>query len=81
MPLRLSVSLAAGGGVCMVADLLLAFLVADHSSSDSSLSSLIAIALGSIGALAVLAGVLLFVGIDLGRLWSWGRRRTPGTSG
>jgi hypothetical protein len=65
----------------MAADLLLAFLVADHSSSDSSPSSLIAIALGSIGALAVLVGVLLFVGIALGRLWRWGRRRTPETSG
>jgi hypothetical protein len=80
VPLRLSVGLAAGGGVCMVADLLLAFLVADHSSSDSSPSSLIAIALGSIGALAVLVGVLLFVGIALGRLWRWGHR-TPETSG
>jgi hypothetical protein len=81
LPLRLASGLAAAGGICLVAGMLLAFIVADHSSSDSSPSSLISIALGSLGFLAVLLGVLLFAGVALRRFWRWGRRRPPETSG
>jgi hypothetical protein len=76
-----AVGLTASGGVCLVAGMLFAFLVADHSSSDSSPSALIAIALGSIGFLSVVLGVLLFVGIAVLRLWRRGRRGTPEASG
>ncbi len=69
LPVRLAVALAAGGGVCLVAGMLIGLLVADHSSSDSSASSLIAIGLGSVGFLAVLLGVVLLGGIVLARLW------------
>ena len=51
-----------------------AFLVADHSSSDSSPSSLIAIGLGGLGVLAVALGALLLGGIALARLWRRARR-------
>jgi hypothetical protein len=57
----------------MVASMLIAFLVADHSSSDSSASSLIAIGTGGVGFLAVLLGAVLLCGIALARLW----RRLP----
>jgi hypothetical protein len=71
---RLAVGLAAGGGVCIVASMLIGFLVADHSSSDSSPSSLITIGLGSIGVLLVILGVLLFAGAGLGGLWRRARQ-------
>ncbi len=67
--MRLAIGLAAGGGLCMVASMLLSFLVADHSSSDSSPSSLIAIVLGSLGFLAVLLSAVLFASAGLVRLW------------
>ena len=50
---RLAVGLAAIGGICLVAGMLVAIVIADHSSSDSSPSSLIAIGLGSIGVILV----------------------------
>jgi hypothetical protein len=71
----LAVVLAASGGICIVASLLTAFLVADHSSSDSSPSSLIAIGLGGLGVLALALGALLLGGIALARLWR--RARSP----
>jgi hypothetical protein len=49
--------------------MLVAIAVADHSSSDSSPSSLIAIGLGSIGVILVVLGCLLFAAVALGRLW------------
>ena len=77
----LAVSLAAVGGVLLVASVLVAFLVADHSSSDSSASSVIAIGLGGVGFLAfVLSGVLLGV-VALARLWRRVRRPVRGTPG
>jgi hypothetical protein len=69
LPARLAVTLAATGGICLVAGMLIAFLVADHSSSDSSVSSLIAIGLAGLGFLAVVLGALLLGGIALARLW------------
>jgi len=59
----------------MVASMLIAFVIADHSSSDSSPSSLIAIGLGGLGVLAVALGTLLLSGIALARLWRRIRRR------
>jgi hypothetical protein len=79
--MRVAIGLAAGGGVTLVAGMLFAFVVADHSSSDSSPSALIAIALGSVGFLAVVLSMLVFIGIAVARLWRGGRRRTPETSG
>jgi hypothetical protein len=73
----LAVALAASGGICVVASMLTAFLVADHSSSDSSPSSLIAIGLGGLGVLAVALGALLLGGIALARLWRRTARRNP----
>jgi hypothetical protein len=75
----LAVTLAAAGGICIVASMLTAFLIADHSSSDSSPSSLIAISLGGLGVLAVALGALLLGGIALARLWRrpGGRRGRP----
>ena len=70
----LAVALAAVGGICIVASMLTAFLVADHSSSDSSPSSLIAIGLGALGVLALALGALLLGGIALTRLWRRVRR-------
>ena len=70
----LAVALAAAGGVCVVASMLTACLGADHSSSDSSPSSLIAIALGGLGVLAVAFGALLLAGIALARRWRRTRR-------
>jgi hypothetical protein len=74
----LAVSLAAVGGVLLVASVLVAFLFADHSSSDSSASSVIAIGLGGLGFLAfVLSGMLLGV-VVLARLWRRARRPVRG---
>jgi uncharacterized membrane protein YbhN (UPF0104 family) len=77
---RLAVGLAAVGGVCLVAGMLVAIVIADHSSSDSSPSSLIAIGLGSIGLILVVLGCVLFATAALGRLWRWARRAPGGES-
>ena len=77
MAVWLAVALAAAGGICIVASMLTAFLVADHSSSDSSPSSLIAIGLGALGVLALALGALLLGGIALARLWRRTARRNP----
>jgi hypothetical protein len=69
-----AVVLAAAGGICIVASMLTAFIVADHSSSDSSPSSLIAIGLGGLGVLAVALGALLLGAIALARLRRRARR-------
>jgi uncharacterized membrane protein YbhN (UPF0104 family) len=74
---RLGVGLAAIGGVCVVAGMLVAIVIADHSSSDSSPSSLIAIGLGSIGVILVVLGCVLLAAAALGRLWRW-VSRVPG---
>jgi len=66
---RLAIVLVAAGGICLVAGILTAFLIADHSSSDDSPSSLIAIGLLELGVLAVALGAVLFGGIALARLW------------
>ena len=76
-PVRAAVILMALGGLSMVACLLVAGLFADHSSSDSSLSSLTTIGLGECGILAVVLGTAGLGGIALVRLWR-GRRRAPG---
>jgi hypothetical protein len=68
------VVIAASGGFCLVASILIAFLVADRSSSDSSPSSLIAIGLGTLGVLAVILGVVILAGAALARLWRRSRR-------
>lgn len=78
---RLGTGLAAGGGICIVASMLIAFLVADHSSSDSSPSSLVAIGLGSIGVALVLLGSTLLAVLSAGPLWRWARRGSPGRFG
>jgi len=74
LALRLAVSLTAAGGVCIVAGMLFAFFVADHSSSDSSPSSIAAIVLGSTGVALVILGCVLLAGLGLGRLWRWAHR-------
>jgi hypothetical protein len=61
--------------------MLIAFLVADHSSSDSSPSSLVAIGLGSIGVALVLLGSTLLAVFSAGQLWRWARRGSPGRFG
>jgi UDP-N-acetylmuramyl pentapeptide phosphotransferase/UDP-N-acetylglucosamine-1-phosphate transferase len=66
---RLATGLAAAGGIAIVASMLIAFLIADHSSSDSSASSVIAIALGSIGVLLVVLGCGVFTVLACGWLW------------
>ena len=78
---RLGTSLAAGGGICIVASMLIAFLVADHSSSDSSPSSLVAIGLGSVGVALVLLGSALLAVLSVGQLWHWVRRGSHGGFG
>jgi hypothetical protein len=74
LALRLGVALTALGGICIVASVLIAFLIADHSSSDSSPSSLTAIGLGGLGLLSVLLGAVVFTGVALAQLWRRGRR-------
>jgi hypothetical protein len=59
----------------------IAFLVADHSSSDSSPSSLVAIGLGSIGVVLVLLGSALLAAFSAGKLWRWVRRALHGGLG
>jgi hypothetical protein len=61
--------------------MLIAFLVADHSSSDSSPSSLIAIGLGSIGVALVVLGSALLAVRSAGQLWLWVRRARDGGYG
>ena len=70
---RVGLGLAAAGVVGLTSGFLLATLVADHSSSDSSLSSLISIGLLSAGGAAIASSAMLFTGIGVVRLW---RRRT-----
>ncbi len=70
LALRLAAGLASTGGVCLAASLLTAYLLADHSSPDSSASSLTATGLGGAG---LLLGLLL-IGGGLGRLWRRARR-------
>jgi hypothetical protein len=79
VPLRLAIGLVALGGVAMAASLPVAYLIADHSSSDSSPSSLIAIGLGGYGFLTILLGGALLGGIVLARLWRRSRRPHGGT--
>jgi hypothetical protein len=81
--LAVALALAALGGICLVASMLIAFFIADHSSSDSSASSLIAIGLGGLGFLAALLGAVLLGGVALARFWRRARRppqRAPGSS-
>jgi uncharacterized membrane protein YbhN (UPF0104 family) len=71
---RSSLAMRLAGATCIVAGLVIAYLIADHSSSDSSPSSLTAIGLGALGALLVLVSAVVFIGHGLGRLWRWVRR-------
>jgi UDP-N-acetylmuramyl pentapeptide phosphotransferase/UDP-N-acetylglucosamine-1-phosphate transferase len=66
---RLATGLAAAGGIGICASMLIAFLIADHSSSDSSASSVIAMALGSIGVVLVVLGCGVFTALALSWLW------------
>jgi UDP-N-acetylmuramyl pentapeptide phosphotransferase/UDP-N-acetylglucosamine-1-phosphate transferase len=75
---HLAVGLAAAGGICVVTGMLVATLIADHSSSDSSPSSLIAIGLGSIGVILVVLGCVVLAAAGLGRLWRWASRAPGG---
>jgi hypothetical protein len=77
---RLAVGLAAIGGISLVAGMLVAIVIADHSSSDSSPSSLIAIGLGSIGIILVVLGCVLFAAAALVRLRRWASRTRGGGS-
>jgi hypothetical protein len=54
--------------------MLVAIVIADHSSSDSSPSSLIAIGLGSVGIILVVLGCAVLAAVGLGRLWRWASR-------
>jgi hypothetical protein len=75
---RLGVGLAAIGGISLVAGMLVAIVIADHSSSDSSPSSLIAIGLGSIGIILVVLGCVLVAAAALVRLGRWASRTAGG---
>ena len=75
---RLATALAAAGVVCFAAGLVIAYFIADHSSSDSSPSSLMAIGLSSAGILLVLLSALLFTGHGLVLLWRYLRRPPRG---
>ena len=66
---RVGVGLAAAGVIGLTSGFLIATLAADHSSSDSSLSSLIAIGLLSAGGAAIGSSAVLFTGIGVLRLW------------
>ena len=79
--LRLAVALAALGGACLVASMLIGFLIADHSSSDGSPSSLLAIGLGGFGFFAVLISAAVLGGLALARLGRVSRRRPHRTPG
>jgi hypothetical protein len=74
LAVRLALGAAVAGATCIVAALLIAYLIADHSSSDSSPSSLTAIGLGVLGVLMVLVSAVLFIGHGRRRLWRWARR-------
>jgi hypothetical protein len=65
---RLAVALAATGGICLVASAVVARVLADHSSSDSSASSLTAVGLAGFGVSAVLAAAAVSGSIALARL-------------
>lgn len=67
--MRLAAGVTVTGALCIVAGLAVAYLIADHSASDSSPSSLTAIVLGALGLALGLLGVVLFSGIGLVRLW------------
>lgn len=69
--MRLAVGAAVAGATCSAAGLFIAYLIADHSSSDSSPSSSTAVSLGVVGVLLVLFSAVLFIGHGLGRLWRW----------
>jgi len=73
LALRVAAVLAVAGLASVIASLLIAYLVADHSSSDSSPSSLAAIGLAGAGLLLILLSVLLLIGGGLARV----RRRRP----
>ena len=77
----LSIGLAAGGGICIVASVLIAFLFADHSSSDSSPSTLTAIGLGTIGVALVILGAAVRAAVSLLRLSHQVRRSLHGGFG
>jgi hypothetical protein len=74
LPVRLAIILAASAVGCIAASVLIAYLIADHSSSDSSPSSLIAIGLGGLGFLTVLLSGALLGAIALVRHWRRPRR-------
>jgi hypothetical protein len=79
---RLGVALTSLGGTGIVAGWLVAAVVADHSSSDSSPSSLIAVALGLFGFFSVLLGVAIFAGSwAVARAARLGHRDGPPRSG
>jgi hypothetical protein len=78
LTVRLAAGLAAAGVACFAAGVAVAYLIADHSSSDSSPSSLTAIGLGSGGIVLLLLGALLFTGHGLGLLWRHIRRPPRG---
>ena len=65
---RLAVALAALGGICLVAAAVVANVLADHSSSDSSASSLTAVGLAGFGVSAVLGAAAVGGSIALARL-------------
>ena len=70
--LRVAAWLAVAGAASVIASLLTAYLIADHSYSDSSPSSLAAIGLGAAGLLLILVSLALLLGIGLGRLFRRG---------
>jgi len=62
LAIRLAAGAVVAGATCIVAGLFIAYLIADHSSSDGSPSSLTAIGLGVLGVLLVLVSAVLFIG-------------------
>ena len=78
LTVRLAAGLAAAGVVCFAAGVVIAYFIADHSSSDSSSSSLTAIGLSTGGIVLLLLSALLFTGHGLGLLWRYLRRPPRG---
>jgi len=71
---RLAAGAAVTGATCIIAGILIGYLIADHASSDSSPSSLTAIGLACLGLVLVLLSAALFIGRGLGQLGRWLRK-------
>jgi hypothetical protein len=77
LPVRIAIWLAILGGAGLLAAALVATFIADHSSSDSSPSTITAILLATGGAAVTILAGLVLAGYGLSRViatWTGGRR-------